>query len=230
LNGTNSSTNDIEGPPRVKGWCRDHRFLATLAVSSHDKRGSANAYEHQGNSFKNPPERSAGDRKALVVMIVAVDHDVRARVIQNVPQSSQARAGDKVLTGTIRREPHSLRLSPPADPIMQPLYFGRNGSAVVRNLHGGAIYHFHGSTYSVDEQYSGEGCSTERPKTLPGAWGVLLLSFRTASERARTFPSGVLSSQVCPYCYNTGYSSPGTRCSYCRGVRDHAWAVSVTGE
>jgi hypothetical protein len=41
-------------------------------------------------------------------------------------------------------------------------------------------------------------------------------SFKTALELARTFPIGVLSSQVCPYCYNTGYSSPGTRCSYCR--------------
>ena len=41
-------------------------------------------------------------------------------------------------------------------------------------------------------------------------------SFKTALELARTFPSGVLASQVCPYCYNTGYSSPGTRCSYCR--------------
>jgi hypothetical protein len=29
-------------------------------------------------------------------------------------------------------------------------------------------------------------------------------------------PFGVLASQACPYCYNTGYSSPGTRCSYCR--------------
>jgi hypothetical protein len=41
-------------------------------------------------------------------------------------------------------------------------------------------------------------------------------SFRTALELARTFPSGVLASRVCPYCYNTGYSSPDTRCSYCR--------------
>jgi hypothetical protein len=46
---------------------------------------------------------------------------------------------------------------------------------VVRNSHSGAIYRFHRSTYSVDEQYSGEGCSTERPKTLTGVWGVLLL-------------------------------------------------------
>ena len=41
-------------------------------------------------------------------------------------------------------------------------------------------------------------------------------SFKTALELARTFPFGVLASQVCPYCYNTGYSSPGTQCSYCR--------------
>jgi hypothetical protein len=41
--------------------------------------------------------------------------------------------------------------------------------------------------------------------------------FKTALQLARTFPYGVLASQVCPYCYNTGYSSPGTRCSYCGG-------------
>jgi hypothetical protein len=40
--------------------------------------------------------------------------------------------------------------------------------------------------------------------------------FKTALDLARTFPFGSLASQVCPYCYNTGYSSPGTRCSYCR--------------
>jgi len=45
-------------------------------------------------------------------------------------------------------------------------------------------------------------------------------SFITALELARFFPIGVPGSQVCPYCYNTGYSSPGTRCSYCqRGER-----------
>jgi hypothetical protein len=45
--------------------------------------------------------------------------------------------------------------------------------------------------------------------------------FRTALQLARTFPVGVLASQVCPYCYNTGSSSPGTRCSYCqRGERE----------
>lgn len=42
-------------------------------------------------------------------------------------------------------------------------------------------------------------------------------TFKTALELARTFPFGVLASQACPYCYNTGYSSPGTPCSYCRG-------------
>ena len=41
-------------------------------------------------------------------------------------------------------------------------------------------------------------------------------SFKTALQLARAFPSGVLASRVCPYCYGTGYSSPGTRCSYCR--------------
>jgi hypothetical protein len=41
-------------------------------------------------------------------------------------------------------------------------------------------------------------------------------SFKNALELARTFPPGLLASQVCPYCNNTGYSSPGTRCSYCR--------------
>jgi len=41
-------------------------------------------------------------------------------------------------------------------------------------------------------------------------------TFKTALELARTFPSGLLASRVCPYCYNTGYSSPGTQCSYCR--------------
>ena len=35
--------------------------------------------------------------------------------------------------------------------------------------------------------------------------------FKTALELARSFPVGMLASRVCPYCYNTGYSSPGTR-------------------
>lgn len=39
-------------------------------------------------------------------------------------------------------------------------------------------------------------------------------TFKTASELARPFPLGARASQVCPYCYNSGYSSPGTRCSY----------------
>jgi len=36
-------------------------------------------------------------------------------------------------------------------------------------------------------------------------------NFKTALQLARTFPFRVLASRVCPYCYNTGYSSPGTR-------------------
>jgi len=40
-------------------------------------------------------------------------------------------------------------------------------------------------------------------------------SFKTGLELARPFPFGALASQVCPYCFNTGYSSPGTPCSYC---------------
>ena len=39
---------------------------------------------------------------------------------------------------------------------------------------------------------------------------------KTALELARPFPTGILASQVCPYCYDTGFSSPGTTCSYCR--------------
>jgi hypothetical protein len=42
------------------------------------------------------------------------------------------------------------------------------------------------------------------------------IGFKTALELARSFPIGVHGSRVCRYCYNTGYSSPGTRCSYCR--------------
>jgi hypothetical protein len=44
-------------------------------------------------------------------------------------------------------------------------------------------------------------------------------SFKTALELARSFPIGVHGSQVCQYCYNAGYSSPGTRCSYCQGTK-----------
>ena len=65
-----------------------------------------------------------------------------------------------------------------------------NGSAVVQHLHGGAIYRVHRSTYSVDEQYSGEGCSTERPKTLTGVWGVLLLQQNRLRELRRVLLSG----------------------------------------
>jgi hypothetical protein len=43
-----------------------------------------------------------------------------------------------------------------------------------------------------------------------------LIGFKTALELARSFPVGVHGSQVCPYCVNTGYSSPGTQCSYCQ--------------
>jgi hypothetical protein len=43
---------------------------------------------------------------------------------------------------------------------------------------------------------------------------------KTAPQLAQLFPFGLLGSQVCPYCHSSGYSSPGTRCSYCRdGVR-----------
>ena len=47
---------------------------------------------------------------------------------------------------------------------------------------------------------------------------------KTAVQLATLFPSAWLSSQVCPYCHCSGYSSPGTRCSYCRdGARQ--WIV-----
>jgi hypothetical protein len=58
------------------------------------------------------------------------------------------------------------------------------------------------------------------PQPAPANTGVARKhprsSFKTAPQLARTFPFGALASRVCPYCYNTGYSSPGTRCSYCR--------------
>jgi len=38
---------------------------------------------------------------------------------------------------------------------------------------------------------------------------------KTAPELFQPFPVGVLASQVCPYCANTGFSSPGTPCVYC---------------
>jgi hypothetical protein len=53
-----------------------------------------------------------------------------------------------------------------------------------------AIYRFYGGTYSVDEQYSGEGCSTERPKTLTGVWGVLLLQQNRLRELRRALLFG----------------------------------------
>ena len=38
-------------------------------------------------------------------------------------------------------------------------------------------------------------------------------SLKTTLDLAQSFPVGVLASQVCPYCNNTGYSSSGTHCS-----------------
>jgi hypothetical protein len=61
----------------------------------------------------------------------------------------------------------------------------------------------------------GPGPQPARPNTGFAPQGARS-SFKTASELARPFPVGIFASQVCPYCYNTGYSSPGTRCSYCR--------------
>ena len=43
--------------------------------------------------------------------------------------------------------------------------------------------------------------------------------FKTAPELFQPFPVGVLASQVCPHCHNSGLSSPGTPCSYCSGGR-----------
>ena len=58
------------------------------------------------------------------------------------------------------------------------------------------------------------------PQLAPGPTGVAQKrprnGFKTALQLARTFPFGVLTSQACPYCYDTGSCSPGTRCSYCR--------------
>ena len=42
---------------------------------------------------------------------------------------------------------------------------------------------------------------------------------KTAPELFQPFPVGVLASQVCPHCHNSGLSSPGTPCSYCSGGR-----------
>jgi len=63
---------------------------------------------------------------------------------------------------------------------------------------------------------------TDRPAPHPARQDAVLVrqgacsSFKTALDLARPFPAGVLASRVCPYCYNTGISSPGTRCSYCQ--------------
>jgi hypothetical protein len=40
--------------------------------------------------------------------------------------------------------------------------------------------------------------------------------FKTALDLFRPFPVGMPASQVCPFCNNTHFSSPGTPCSYCR--------------
>jgi hypothetical protein len=62
----------------------------------------------------------------------------------------------------------------------------------------------------------------ERPDPQPARPSTRLVregtgsSPKTALELARFFPIGVHGSQVCAYCYNSGYSSPGTRCSYCQ--------------
>jgi len=64
----------------------------------------------------------------------------------------------------------------------------------------------------------GQAIERSEPHSTPPKIGFVRKaarsSFRTVLQLARTFPSGVLASRVCPYCYNTGYSSPGTRCSY----------------
>jgi hypothetical protein len=62
------------------------------------------------------------------------------------------------------------------------------------------------------------------PQPAPANTGVTRKrarsSFKTALQLARTFPFGVLASQACPYCYNTGYSSPGTRAAIVEAARD----------
>src|SRR5437667_6611242 len=40
---------------------------------------------------------------------------------------------------------------------------------------------------------------------------------KTAPELFQPFPVGVVASQVCPHCHNSGLSSPGTPWSYCSG-------------
>ena len=61
-------------------------------------------------------------------------------------------------------------------------------------------------------------CQLTRPETGVVRQGPRT-SFKTALELARSFPVGVHGAQVCSYCYNTGYSSPGTRCSYCQRAK-----------
>jgi len=51
--------------------------------------------------------------------------------------------------------------------------FGKPSLFVVSRYHPSAIPLLMLSGYIVREQYSGEGCSTERPRTLTGVWGVL---------------------------------------------------------
>ena len=62
---------------------------------------------------------------------------------------------------------------------------------------------------AIDPGFEPTGVVRQGPRT----------SFKTALELARSFPIGVHGSQVCQYYYNTGYSSPGTRCSYCQGTK-----------
>ena len=49
----------------------------------------------------------------------------------------------------------------------------------------GVLFHeFRSGITFVLEQYSGEGCSTERPKTLTGVWGVLFWTVLVGLGRA----------------------------------------------
>jgi hypothetical protein len=43
--------------------------------------------------------------------------------------------------------------------------------------------------------------------------------FKTALDLFQPFPAGVRPSQVCLFCNNTRFSSPGTPCSYCEGAK-----------
>ena len=104
---------------------------------------------------------------------------------------------------------------------------GRGNTANDSARHGGHPCHFHPhlvsclhrSLRSYPANHRKAGSATRASK--PGfTRKVARSSFTNALELARTFPFGVLAPQVCPYCYNTGYSSPGTWCSYCRRERD----------